>query len=46
MPFGGIGTNLLTRLWYCRYASPLLWIACLSVGGMPVTPKIDARMIA
>lgn len=44
--FGGIGTNRDTRRWYSAYASPLLRSACASVGGMPVTPKIEPRMIA
>lgn len=43
---GGIGTNRETRLWYSRYASPFERTACASVGGMPIYPKIDARMIA
>ena len=44
--FGGIGMKRDTRAWYSRYASPFDRKAWFSVGGMPVTPKIDARMIA
>jgi len=38
--------NLRTRRWSSRYASPRERIDCASVGGIPVTPKIDPRMIA
>ena len=44
--FDGSGMNLLTRRWYARYASPRERSDCASVGGMPVTPKMLARMIA
>jgi hypothetical protein len=39
--FGGHGTNFETRAWYARYASPRLLSDCASVGGMPVTNKIE-----
>jgi len=44
--FGGSGMNFDTRCWYSRYASPRLRNDCASVGGMPVTPKIDPKMMS
>ena len=35
--FGNQGMNGLVVRWYCRYASPRLWMECSSVAGMPVT---------
>jgi hypothetical protein len=38
--------NRDTRPWYARWASPRLRGAFASVGGMPVTPKIELMMIS
>lgn len=35
--------NFDTRCWYARYRSPRDAIDCVSVGGMPVTNKIEHK---